>query len=414
MVKGPRMMRLVFGLGMAAALSAHATIVRASPGPSASHAVRAQEVIGRPVHDDHDANAGWVEVHQQVLDGQRVVAVVFAHAGHSVRWPAGEASFRDGVLHVRAPMRAIDRLPRWRPADEHGLERATALFEDRVHARTGGAEIARVKDLLVDLDADRLDQVVVVFDPSLKRGDGWMAVPARLFHAEGGDLRADFDPHGLHARGGPDAARAAKPALPDGRDALLSTLPGRKVHDAHGTELGQVAGAIVDLRSRRLAALLVRKEGSLRSCPLGLGALTIGMDDVRAPPSAASLDDLRGCVPGVAAQPPRQVRARELLKARFADGAGEQVGEVADVVVDADTGEVHYVAGSFVPSWVQAGMVVAMPMGPVAAGAGGLQMHAELMQLARLPVIPAVRLKDAWSPAFARGMDKYLQQAAAR
>ena len=96
-----------------------------------------------------------------------------------------------------------------------------------------------------------------------------MAVPARLFHAEGGDLRADFDPHGLQARGGPDAARAAKPALPDGRDALLSTLPGRKVHDAHGTELGQVAGAIVDLRSRRHAAQRVRNEGRLRTCPHG-------------------------------------------------------------------------------------------------------------------------------------------------
>ena len=209
------------------------------------------------------------------------------------------------------------------------------------------------------------------------------------------------------------AALAADPAPPslDGRDARLSKLIARPLDDPQGHAVARVRDAIVNLEQQRVVALVVDDHGTLRTCPIAPNALVLGLDDMRVPAGTATLDALH-CEPGaptrdMAAKPTR-VRASDLLKAHFYDGSGDGAGEMREVVVDAKTGRIHYLLGSFRPDWVQAGQVVALPPRPVTMHDGHVALKADLFELQRLPLFEEKRIADVWSPAFAQGMDRYL------
>ena len=90
-------------------------------------------------------------------------------------------------------------------------------------------------------------------------------------------------------------------------------------------------------------------------------------------------------------------RASELTSTtRIFDSRNIKVGELRDLVVNFATGRVHYAVLEFDPNWVQAGMLVAMPLreiGPSKDNAQpGLAMRADLNELNRGMVIQ----KNAW------------------
>ena len=403
------MVRAACAMGVVGALAAVTTVARADPAQAAAP-VRAQEIVGRKVLDGDGRETGWVE--DLVVDPGRgaVVGLVVAHDGRSVRLPVEGARYEDGKVHVRAADKEIDRLSRWKAPAEPALRRATKLIGQPLRARDGASTIATVKDLLVDIPSARVTHVVLEFDPSVKQQQGWVAVASNLVQADGDQLRAAFDPRNLHdaqARARQAQAPARRAEL-EGRDARLSRLPGRLVKGVDDAELGQVTGALVDVRARRIAALLIDHGFDEYTCAVGKGALTIGRNEVRAPAGAGSLADVHGCSRGLRDPGGDVLRGRELLQARFHDPRGNEVGRLAEVVVKADDGAFHYYVGDFNANWVQDGKLVGLPLRGVQRVDGGLVLEAHLMEMMHHPVFDEKRLEDVWSPAFAKGMDKYL------
>ena len=402
--------RFAFAAAIAAALVAIAPQSQAADTPEAQP-IRAQELIGRKALDSGGHDTGWVE--DLLLDpaAAAVDALLIAHDGRTIRIPVKGASFVDGRVRLAEGDRELDRAPRWHAEPNARTRRASKLFETPLRARDGDREIATVKDFLLDLPHARVTDVVVQFDPAVKRTTGWEAIDAGLVRVEGDKLHATFDPRNLHEAGADgrpvQAKAAADPSMLPGRDARLSRLAGREVKSRDGMELGRVSGVLVDLRGQRIAALLIDHAGTAFECRVGGDGLRIGRADLRAPKSAPSMDTIAGCVPSQGSHVGR-VRARDLLRARIRDPQGNEVGRLADVVVKADDGAFHYFVGSFDPTWVQQGKVVGIPLRPVEHVDGGLAIRAGLMEMMRHPVFDAKRLDDAWSPAFAKGMQEYL------
>jgi len=202
------------------------------------------------------------------------------------------------------------------------------------------------------------------------------------------------------------AAPPAPPPIP-ARDVRLSRLVGAPVKGGDGSHIGKVSAVFVDLRARRIDSVRVEGQGRSYACRVGPSGLQMGRGGLAAPTAQGDLASFSGCSPAPS-EPAEDVRARALLAARFHDGAGNDVGDIRDVVVDARSGALHYYVGAFTPEWVEKGKVVALPLRPIDRKDGQLVMHAELMELARYPIFDEARLQDVWSPAFASGMDQYL------
>jgi len=66
-----------------------------------------------------------------------------------------------------------------------------------------------------------------------------------------------------------------------------------------------------------------------------------------------------------AQRPQGVIRATELLKAKVADDTGQEVGSLEDVVVNLRSGQVHFAVAKFTPNWIQAGMLVGIPLRPL-------------------------------------------------
>jgi sporulation protein YlmC with PRC-barrel domain len=97
---------------------------------------------------------------------------------------------------------------------------------------------------------------------------------------------------------------------------------------------------------------------------------------------------------------PGSMRATELLKAKVADDSNKEVGSLEDVVVNLRSGQVHFAVAKFTPDWIQAGMLVAIPLRPLKPleDDKGLAMKFGLNELNKAYIFSASQWPDFNNP----------------
>lgn len=408
--------------------------------PAAAQApLQATVVMGSPVADAAGRNVA--QVADLVIDPAeaRVVSVVIAlsdpaAAGRlvAIPMPAKGAAYRDGRLVLDATNAALRAMPPFNVADlgapgasgeppRH--RRATDILAAEMRSRDG-RDIGDIDDLLFRLDDAVVLGIAVKFDPAWleMESDGLLALPLSSARPEGKDFVALFEPKDVRpSKGLPGpaaaapapAATAAAPAPPPiDPEARISRLVGAAMVDARGTPIGKVEDALVDMGTRRMthAVIALAQPGApprrvaLAFPAAGLawepGKLTF-IGDVSKLPSAHGAR---------AANPQGTMRATELLEAKVADDTGKEVGSVEDVVVNLRSGQVHFAVAKFIPDWIQAGMLVAVPLRPLRPleDNKGLAMKFGLNELNKAYIFDGRQWPDFNNPQVRTTIDGYM------
>ena len=208
-----------------------------------------------------------------------------------------------------------------------------------------------------------------------------------------------------HGQATPAAAPATAPAAtssqvqpgPGGpaKDLRASRLIGKKVRNARGEHLGEIADLMVDLPQQRvhyavLAAggflgirqklfaypvAQLRTVGSEDELMLDVDKQRLqqapGFDRDRWPDWAdgryrAEVDRHHGVPPATGtAQGQRLVRASELIGKDIDDATGRDAGEIEDLVVNLATGRVRYAVLDFDKAWSPQDRLIALPISAI-------------------------------------------------
>jgi sporulation protein YlmC with PRC-barrel domain len=364
--------------------------------PAAAQAtLQATVVMGSPVVDAAGRNVA--QVADFVIDPAegRVVSVVIAlsdpaAAGRlvAIALPAKGAAYSDGKLVLDTTAAALRGMSSFNvgelgapgPAGEPPRQRLVSEILAAEMRQKDGRDIGDIDDLLFRLEDAVVMGIAVKFDPEWleMESESLLALPFSSARPEGKDFVALFEPKDVRpSKGlpGPAPAATAQQAAPQAPpapppiepEARLSRLVGATVVDANGAAMGKVDDALVDMGSRRMTHALISlapagaapRRVELAFPAAGLdwepGKLTY-IGDMSKLPSAG----------GASAPKPQGVmRATELLKAKVADDTGQEVGSLEDVIVNLRSGQVHFAVAKFTPNWIQAGMLVGIPLRPL-------------------------------------------------
>lgn len=361
---------------------------------AAQDTLQATVFMGSPVVDTAGRNVA--QVADLVIDPAegRVVSVVIAlsdpaAAGRlvAIPLPAKGSAYRDNKLTLDTTGAALREMPSFNvaelgapgPAGERPRHRTVTDILAAEMRQKGGRDIGDIDDLLFRLDDAVVLGIAVKFDPKWleMESESLLALPFSSAKPEGKDFVALFEPKDVRpSKGlpGPAAAAAAQAAPqappappPIDPEARLSRLVGAVVVDGKGAAIGKVDDALVDMGSRRMTHALISlapagaapRRVELAFPAAGLdwepGKLTY-IGDVSKLPTAG---------PAPAGNPQGAMRATELLKAKVADDTGQEVGSLEDVVVNLRSGQVHFAVAKFTPNWIQAGMLVGIPLRPL-------------------------------------------------
>lgn len=266
-----------------------------------------------------------------------------------------------------------------------------------------GAPIGRIEDLVISPEG-KVKLVVAEFNEAWYPEKGLVAVELQSFDAGPPALIAKFSPDHIRPAGSkakPAAAAApAVPAKPPADiDIRVANLVGRAVEDKTGRALGRIEDLVVDPAAKRVTAVVVADEGRRLALPLPLAA--VRMDD-----KALVLD----AAPANAAAPaPDALLATRLLQARLRSPRGDAVGTLRDLVVNLGTGSLRYAVAAFDPSWVGAGMVVAMPVGAVKRNGDGIDMAVDRDVLRGGMMIEEAHWKAATAEQYREYANKYIK-----
>jgi sporulation protein YlmC with PRC-barrel domain len=416
-------------LGGALALVLWIMAAIAAVAAAAQSPLQSTVVTGSPVVDAAGRNIA--QVADLVIDPAegRVVSVVIAlsdpaAAGRlvAIPLPAQGAAYRDGklVLDIAAP--ALREMPSFNmgelgapgPAGEPPRHRRASEILAAEMRQKDGRDIGDIDDLLFRLDDAVVLGIAVKFDPKWleMESDSLLALPFSSAKPEGKDFVALFEPKDVRPSKGLPGPAAAAPAQaapaapppppPIDPEARLSRLVGAVVVDADGAAMGKVDDALVDMGSRRMTHALISlapagaapRRVELAFPAAGLdwepGKLTY-IGDVSKLPSAEGAS---------AAGQQGVMRATELLKSKVADDTGQEVGSLEDVVVNLRSGQVHFAVAKFTPNWIQAGMLVGIPLRPLKPleDDKGLAMKFGLNELNRAYIFNASQWPDLNNP----------------
>lgn len=363
--------------------------------PAASQdTLQATVFMGSPVVDASGRNVA--QVADLVIDPAegRVVAAVIAlsdpaAAGRlvSIPLPAKGAAYKDNKLVLDTTAAALRAMPSFNraelgapgPAGEAPRQRTVTDILAAEMREKGGRDIGDIDDLLFRLDDAVVLGIAVKFDPKWleMESEGLLALPFSSAKPEGKDFVALFEPKDVRpSKGlpGPAAAATAQAAPkappappPIDPEARLSRLVGATVVDSKGATLGKVDDALVDTGSRRMThAILSLAQPGAAARRVDLAFPAAGLDwepgKLTFIGDVAKLPTANGAT---ADKQPGTMRATELLKAKVADDSGKEVGSLEDVVVNLRSGQVHFAVAKFTPDWIQAGMLVAVPLRPL-------------------------------------------------
>lgn len=406
---------------------------------AAQDTLQATVFIGSPVVDAAGRNVA--QVADLVIDPAegRVVSVVIAlsdpaAAGRlvAIPLPAQGAAYRDNKLVLDTTAAALRAMPSFQvaelgapgPAGEAPRQRTVTDLLAAQMRQKDGRDIGDIDDLLFRLGDAVVLGIAVKFDPKWLEleSEGLLALPLSSAKPEGKDFVALFEPKDVRpSKGlpGPSAAATAQaapkaPAAPPPIDpeARLSHLVGAAVVDAKGATLGKVDDALVDAGSRRLthAVISLAQPGAaprrvdLAFPAAGLdwepGKLTFIGDASKLPTAGGATADRQ----------PGTMRATELLAAKVADDGNKEVGSLEDVVVNLRSGQIHFAVAKFTPDWIQAGMLVAVPLRPLKPleRGKGLAMKFGLNELNKAYIFDGRQWPDFNNPQVRTTLDAYM------
>lgn len=229
----------------------------------------------------------------------------------------------------------------------------------------GGAVIGQVQDLVFGPD-NRIKAVVASFTEDWYPEKGLVAVPWQSFDTAAPLLVAKFSADHIRPAGSkPKPLPPSVPAKPAGDvDVRVAKILGLALEDAAGKPLGKLEDLLIDASGRRVTGLVVAAGGQRLAVPLPVNVTRLDERTI-------AIDAL----PANAAPPtPGALLASQLARATLKNPSGDAVGTVRDVVVNLASGSLRYVVAAFDPTWVGAGMVVAMVIPRVAEGGGNVDI----------------------------------------
>ena len=246
------------------------------------------------------------------------------------------------------------------PAPPQGVRATSDVMGSELKDATGTV-IGQVQDLVFGADG-RLKAVVASFTEAWYPEKGLVAVPWQSFDASAPQLVAKFSADHIRPAGSkPKPAAPAAPVKPAADvDVRLAKLLGLAVEDAAGKPLGKLEDLVIDASGRKVLALVVATSAQRVAVPL--------------PVNVTRLDDrviaLEALPADAAAPAANALLGSQIARARLKAPNGDAVGSLRDVVVNLGSGQLRYAVAAFDPTWVGAGMVVAMAI-PRVAGSGG-------------------------------------------
>ena len=361
---------------------------------AAQDTLQATVFMGSPVVDTAGRNVA--QVADLVIDPAegRVVSVVIAlsdpaAAGRlvAIPLPAKGASYRDNKLTLDTTGAALRGMPSFNvaelgapgPAGEPPRHRTVTDILAAEMRQKDGRDIGDIDDLLFRLDDAVVLGIAVKFDPKWleMESESLLALPFSSAKPEGKDFVALFEPKDVRpSKGlpGPAAAapaqaapKAPPPPPPIDPEARLSRLVGAVVVDGQGATIGKVDDALVDMGSRRMTHALISLApagAAPRRVELAFPAAGIDWEPGKLT-YIGDVSKLPTAGPAPAGNPQGAMRATDLLKAKVADDTNQEVGSLEDVVVNLRSGQVHFAVAKFTPNWIQAGMLVGIPLRPL-------------------------------------------------
>lgn len=408
--------------------------------PAASQdTLQATVFMGSPVVDASGRNIA--QVADLVIDPAegRVVAAVIAlsdpaAAGRlvAIPLPAKGAAYKDNKLVLDTTAAALRAMPSFNRAElgapgaagEAPRQRTVTDILAAEMRQKDGRDIGDIDDLLFRLVDAVVMGIAVKFDSKWleMESDSLLALPFSSVKPEGKDFVALFEPKDVRpskglpgpapaatAQAAPQAPPAPPPIDPEAR---LSRLVGATVVDAKGATIGKVDDALIDTGSRRMTHAilsLVQPGAAARRVDLAFpaagldwepGKLTFIGDVSKLPTANGATADKQ----------PGTMRATELLKAKVADDSGKEVGSLEDVVVNLRSGQVHFAVAKFTPDWIQAGMLVAIPLRPLKPleDDKGLAMKFGLNELNKAYIFDGRQWPDFNNPQVRTTLDAYM------
>lgn len=397
----PTLARLAAVAALGFSMAAHG---QAAPAAT----VRLLELADRPVMDARGTKVA--EVYDVVVDTtEGRAAYLVVSVGLKVvplPMPSAEVSIGPDRVVVEKSRAELERMPALDmsalgPNYKRGRDILGADLKDQQ-----GADIGDVKDLVLNAADGVIASVVIAFDPKAWEQPGWVALPRASVRHEGRDFVATFNLDDMRPASQAqaeqrriDAANAAAKAAAAAaanldRDERASQVLGRKIVDAQGGPVGEIADLVMDGAGTRLLHAVVKTaSGATAALALPVKDMTRSGEAFALPPGA----------PGLAPAPAQAggKRVTEVIGRKLVDYRGKEVGGVRDVIVNLAAGKVRYAVGQFDTSWVAAGHVVTIRMPREDA-------KVELNALMGAMIFQDAAWPDINHPQFISAVDAYL------
>lgn len=247
----------------------------------------------------------------------------------------------------------------------------------------------------------------------------------------------------------PNAAPQQAQQGPGGpaKDLRASRLIGKKVRNAQGEHLGEIADLMVDLDQQRVHYAVLAFGGML-----GMGEKlfaypvtqlrTVGKDDevmlnvdrdrLKNAPGfdrkrwpdwtdtryRAQVDRHFGAPgqPGAAGQAARLVRASELIGKDIDDATGRDAGEIEDLVVNLTSGRVRYAVLDFDKEWSPQDRLIALPVSAIGLPddmKDDLELNVVRDRIDMSTAFDENKWPDLNDPAYVRNLDRALNPTGA-
>jgi sporulation protein YlmC with PRC-barrel domain len=382
-------------------LFAASTLVLAMALPAlaqapASAPVRLGEIDDRVVVDARGTKIA--DVYDIVVDTEEArAAYMVLSVGMKVvpvTMPSPEMAFSKDKVELAFPRARLESMPALDmaalgPRYKRGRDLTGKPFKD-----TNGALLGEVKDLMIDLTNGAVTAVVVAFDPKVRQGEGWVAIPRESLRYQPEGYVATFKLEDMRpaAEAAADQKRrdeAMALATTVNRDDRFTEIKGRKFNDAQGKPLAELVDIVAD--GSKAYALVNMAGGGPSALPLPVQGLTRNGDTYVVSAGAAAFTP----------PPAGGKRVSEMIGKTLVDGRGKEVGRVREMVVNLGTGKVRYAVAEFEPAWIAAGYLV-----PIKTP--GDDRVVELSALTGSMIFEGSRWPDINNPQFIANMDAYL------
>jgi len=274
-----------------------------------------------------------------------------------------------------------------------------------------GERLGDVNDLVVDPVTGQVAYAVVGAGGFLGIGEKLSAFPMRSFKIARGDARgtavgADrvLDNDGVRGDKGPIGSdRTASSSTPG----TTATAPADRT--ASSAPAAPASRMLPGRSTRDLQLVLNADPKQLKDAPnfdrdrwpdWNDSTFRSGVDraaGVNAPPVAAG-------------QTGKLVRASQLMDADIRDTQNKDIGEIEDLVVDMNSGRVHYAVVEFERGWFESDKLVALPMNALrpSGDKGELVFSGDRSRLSQAPSFEKTAWPDLNSPSYRGDLDRYM------